>query len=242
MIKGTSNSPVPAATATSSCAVPAAAAMRSSTNARAVVFRGRTKMDILTRIRTVIKEPEKYFKSVQKEGFREPLAVYIFTIILIAFFQALYFSLLGPNYLIAYIGILLRDTLSLFLFTGMFHLSLKLFKGRAKYQETVKAYVYGFLPSLVLSIPTWALLAFVREIFNNQILVVLLSSLIGLAALAIAFYSIYLVITGFSVFHLMSKGRALIAFIVPLTIFFFIFISLFIFLFLTRYPLLRLGV
>jgi hypothetical protein len=168
-------------------------------------------MDILTKIKTIMFEPTKFFTKSQKEigikgafKYLTILALFssLLTFIVSYFFQPFQTSfierLIGSDVLSEVATPTLLDALSSyaaililsFLIVGILHLWIKLFKGKAKYKKTYQLYVYGTTPSFLLSwIPFVGNFAWI--------------------------YSLIVLITGTSIIHKISKTRSMILYLIP---------------------------
>lgn len=80
---------------------------------------------------------------------------------------------------------------STFVFSGIYYLVIRLFKGTGTYTDTYNAYTYSIIPWVILSvIPIIGYLSFV--------------------------YSMVLIIFGFSRYHNISKGKAVLVVLIPI--------------------------
>lgn len=164
-----------------------------------------TKLPIIDKIKLIFSNPSLFFKSVNEHTISNSLIMYIIiAAILSAINIALSFVLsygvlrqiigIGISFFIypVFLGIGIILT---FAFAGITHLAIKLMKGEGSYVNTYNVTVYSLIPFLILSI----------------------IPIIGFLSII---YSIVLMTIGFSIQHNISKGKSVIAALMPLIIIF----------------------
>lgn len=96
--------------------------------------------------------------------------------------------MLSSSFLIILLILIFAST---FIFSGIYYLVVKLFKGTGTYTDTYNAYTYSLIPGIILSvIPIVGYLFFI--------------------------YSIVLMVFGFSRYHNISKGKAVLVVLIPI--------------------------
>lgn len=174
-------------------------------------------MPIVDRVQSVIKTPTKFFNAVQKEkGFKAPFT-YLVVISIISSVLSYFFnpflggvsSLVGPGAgAAAVIFLWIAGLILSFIVYGFFHLFVILLGGKGGYENTYKVFVYSSTPL--------SLLAWVGEMFfgfGSSGIILGVSIFITLAI-----WGLYLLITGLSITHKISKLRALAVIVIPVII------------------------
>lgn len=173
--------------------------------------------DIITRIGEVLTQPTKFFKKLKKEKGIQAALLYFMLLSLVgtilggigSFFFLSYFphmtfmqgfsgmpmhSLYFPSFLI--VSYVLGIALS-FLFAGIVHIWLMIFGAKVTYDKTYQVWIYSRTPSLLLGwIPFVSILTFI--------------------------YSLILLIIGTQEVHKFSQTKAILVYVVPFMVIFFL--------------------
>ena len=174
-------------------------------------------MSIVQKAESVIRTPTKFFTAVQKEkGLKAPfvyLAVISFISAVMTYFfdpmLKLFAAPLGPVIgVTAVIGLWIAGLVLSFIIYGVFHLFVMLLGGSGGYENTYKVFVYSSTPSSLLG---WIALA----LFGLGLGGIAVG---GLIFIVLIIWAIYLVVTGLSIMHKMSKLRALAVILIPVII------------------------
>ncbi len=158
--------------------------------------------DIVAKAKKIILTPSEFFKDAKKEtGFKTSLAFFAILSLFNAILSVVVFFLtngnsltkngstnafFGPSLVIGY----LINLAVTFVYAGVLHLWIKLFKGTGKFEKTYQLYIYSQTLKLVIG---WVPIA----------------SIFGW------FYSFYLLIVGTQEFHKIPKKKALLMFLIP---------------------------
>ncbi len=158
--------------------------------------------DIIAKAKKIILTPKEFFQGAKKEtGIKTALSFFAILSLFNAILSVVVFfvtntnnlsktsvssSFFGPSLVIGY---LINLGIS-FVYAGILHLWIKLFKGSAKFEKTYQLYVYSQTLKLLIGwIP-------VVSIFGW-------------------FYSFYLLIIGTQEFHKISKKKTIVMYIIP---------------------------
>ena len=161
------------------------------------------------------KNPESYFSKVKKEGFKEAFWFYLIITLIssilgtAAFLKSYHLGM--QWYPLGYVLFIVFMLTSFFIVTSLTQVALRMLNGHATYQDTVKAYVYGSIPTFLWSIPSDALMI----LFAQNKWVLILNAIISAG---IILYAIYLTILGLSLYHKISKWRAFAGYSIPLLV------------------------
>ncbi len=159
-------------------------------------------MNIFQKLFYVFNNDKNFFKEIKKERFSETLIYLLFVLAIPLVFQT-FFVLVGIIPDEKNINYLLRNYvdqfISTFIFVGIFHLLTKLFGGKEGYSQTLKAYVYGFTPSILFS---WI-------------------PFIGIIGV---FYGVYLFVQSLSIIQSISKSKAFLVWLIPILVIIIIFV------------------
>lgn len=202
--------------------------------------------DFFSRLKLVFSNPEQLFKNVSSEkGISTPFIFLLKTSVISAVLYILLlifaewrnpYNLYQTNPLLRYfvfryfndfgiylglitisIGFIVLQILSSFVNSGILHLFVKLFKGTGSYVETYKASAYQ--SALTIFGTLTYLFLFIQIPFLGK-------ALYYLATIAFAIWGIYILITGISTLHKLSKGKAFLAW---LTMFLAVFVLIILF-------------
>ncbi len=164
----------------------------------------------------VLREPRNFFGKLESKGKIEPAFGYfvdllivssILSIVGVLLFQPIIIKFLSENFniptqnpsytlqafLIAFVESVVGGALLSFLWSGILHLWIRLFKGNGDFAKSYELYVYTRTP-------------------------ILLTGWIPLVGLVGWFYSIYLMMIGVQKLHGISKKRSILMFGVPFVI------------------------
>ena len=183
------------------------------------VKRVRLRLTFFSRIMEVLGNTEKYFAGVKKERYGEPLLYYLPFMVLSALFGAFTFPKYFPEYLtfqvsgilflLVFVSEIVLQLAVLFFMTWLIHFCLRICKGQGQYLDTFKAGVYGSTPILLWNILS-GLLTLV--LWQTQMFLNFSSSLASfLPGIAFMIWSIFLEVTGLSLYHKITKLRAFLA-------------------------------
>lgn len=187
------------------------------------------KLSIYERTLLLVKDPKKYFTSVNKESFGTifnrmfPVIIAILVIQLVADrFSPLNQLVeaakpdLGITILFSVLG-LAGTYIAL---PAVYNFVLRMFKSKKSFSDTVKVYLglayFGIISVIVYLI--FQLLFFLTV--NSQVALLILMLVWALVALALGIYSIYLMLKGISVVHNVSMGKSFVGLLLSGVVFF----------------------
>ncbi|PIN87898.1 hypothetical protein COV12_01385 [Candidatus Woesearchaeota archaeon CG10_big_fil_rev_8_21_14_0_10_32_24] len=175
-------------------------------------------MKFFQKIQRVIQNPEKFFKTIRKETFSSAFLFWLVFVLTNSLFTSRDYNLttfFNLNSITLYFLLVITGLIGFFVITGSIHLLLHLFKGKGKYKDTVTAYVYGTVPSLLIGIFLGAIFFVMNQNTKTNLFIVIISQLLFFGVII---YSIYLNIIGLSIYHQISRGKALGAFLLAIAI------------------------
>ncbi len=163
-------------------------------------------MKFFERITGVLTAPQNYFERVKKEGFQQPFLFYIVFLVILAIPNSLLWQRemqISSRWLPLLVPAEFVISVLLTLFaTWVIQLCLRLVGGKGKYNDTLRASIYGSVPSLLLEIPVSILGLSLTSTVSEIVLTII--SLAGVA------YTVYLSIIGFSLYHKLSRGMSFV--------------------------------
>src|SRR3989344_4501130 len=155
------------------------------------------KMEIIDKIKMIIKEPTKFFSKIRSEQeYKEPFLYYallsfIFSILSTA---VSFLTGLSNDIVFTFIGLWISFLILIFLGTAVIHIFVYLFGGRGGYLNSFKSATYAATPALLLGwIP---IIEFIAGIYS----------------------AFYLYPKGLSILHDISFVRAFLAVLLPAVI------------------------
>ncbi len=173
-------------------------------------------MNFLNKIELIFSNPKRFFSKVKNETMGPVLVFFLYFTLITNIFSVIYYSktysfpaILSP---LVYIGLLAFIFLTIFINGGITHLSCKLFSGKGTFTSTLRSFIYGGLPGLILGLISGILSLILGEI--SYMIISILLMLVGLV------YSIYLEIVGLKMYHHISTGKALLSALAPLIVIF----------------------
>jgi len=175
-------------------------------------------MKFFQKIQRVTQNPEKFFKTIKKETLGSAFLFWLVFVLISSLIVGRAYNLttiLNLNPISLYIFLIISGLVGFFVITGVIHLLLHLFKGKGKYKDTVIGYVYGAVPSLLMGICLAFIFLLMSQSLKANLFVVIISQLLSLSAMV---YSIYLTTIGFSIYHEISRGKALAAYLLAIAI------------------------
>ena len=164
----------------------------------------------IDKIKMLFSEPTKFFEKVQEESIKNSLLLFLFVAFIIMLVSAGFLFVLsgisgGRN-----IGLLnvfpvfsyfIVAIIGVFIYSGIIHITTKIFHGEGNFVDSFNVVAYCLIPGLLVCI----------------------IPLIGILGMI---YSIVLMVFGVSILHNISKGKAVVAVLMPLIIFFVIILFL----------------
>lgn len=180
----------------------------------------------------LIKEPRKFFKSVEKESISITIKKVILPLIIFIILQSVLstfvfkelfasFDIQPTNIFLSILSGLISVSLGLIIMTALLNLSLKILKSKYKFSQTIKILIYTTIASYVLSIIIQLIAAIIpHSIFKLAFSIVFM--------LALGIYIIALTAIGISQFYKIKVGRAVGAYFlsIGLIILFFIVLAI----------------
>ncbi len=179
-------------------------------------------MNFFKTAKSVIQEPTKFFKKIEKDKDISKAALYYLIFLVIGFAasiihywaQPIGIGLKLPALAISIVislFVFIISIIFLFIGAGIIHLLLKFLGGKEGFYKTFNPLVYGNTPSLIVSPIMTLVMAASLNIFTNIF--------VSLILFGTMIYSFFLIIKGVSIMHKMSMWRAFVAVVlIPLVI------------------------
>ena len=172
----------------------------------------------LEKIKLLFSKPKNFFEIIRENNIGQSIILFLIVSAIISalsFGISMLFSGIFMYSALSMIGIGLSGGFYLialvigfglsFIFAGISHLLVKLFKGTGNYLDTYNVVIYSVIPAIILGlVPLLGFLSFI--------------------------YSIVLMTFGFSAYHNISKGKAVASALLPILLLIILIICLFLFL------------
>lgn len=175
-------------------------------------------LGIMKKIKMVLIEPRRLFKEIAEEELKETIKYYLF-LVSIPTIILFFWSILTIGISIGSLTTLLHIPLSLvalIIFSIPYHIGAKLLGGKKTWIHTIKIFVYGGTP-LILIYPIFILLLLPYNIswFIPKSVV---GGVFAVLVFIVVVWSIILDVIGFSEIHELTIIRAILAIIVSIVI------------------------
>jgi len=172
-------------------------------------YKSQESISYTDKFKLLFSSPSGFFQSFKEDSIIESMKLYIFVLLIIFSIQyglslilsSFFRDIFGLSYIFGifgigfYISYFIASFIGTFIYAGIAHLTLILFKGEdsiGNYTDTYNVITYSLIPTIIILslIPIIGFLSFI--------------------------YSIILITFGLSIYHKISKGKAVVAALMPI--------------------------